>query len=78
MNGVGSTFLLRSAGTPLLVLLLVVAAGCSSTRGIVAPFGEDDPIPAGEGEQAGLDLSELESISRHLTERGITRSIRFS
>ena len=70
MNGVGSTFWLRSGGTPLLVLLLIVAAGCSSTHGIVAPFGEDDPIPAGEGEQAGLDLSELESISRHLTERG--------
>lgn len=60
----------RRAGTLVFVLSLTLVAACSSSREIVAPFGSDDPIPSGNAEEAGLDLSYLESVANHLEERG--------
>ena len=61
---------IHRAATAAVVLSLILIAGCSATRGIVAPVGTDDPIPSGDAEELGLDLSSLESVARHLGERG--------
>lgn len=37
------------------------------------PFAQDDPLPTGTPESVGLDLSHLESVSRHLSEEADQR-----
>lgn len=50
------------------LLLAFFVSGCSSAVGIVDPIDQDDPLPVGTPEAAGLDLSYLHRVSRHFSE----------
>ncbi|MEM8556924.1 MAG: serine hydrolase [Bacteroidota bacterium] len=51
-----------------LLLVTLIASGCSSVVGIVEPIALNAPLPEGTPEAVGLDLSYLSRVSRHFEE----------
>ncbi len=52
-----------------LLLPLLLLAGCSSANRVLAPLGEDEPLPTVTPEAVGLDAWYLENAARQLAER---------
>lgn len=49
----------------ILIILVLLATGCSNAVGIVAPIALDSPLPQSSPEQAGLDTTYLSRVVDH-------------
>ena len=50
------------------LILALLVSGCFAPVGVVEPIAQDDPLPTGTPEAAGLDLFYLDRVSRHFAE----------